>query len=67
MQYLFALVFGSGLILLVVYYAKQDGDRAERLAALKREIKERETAQTIMDNVRRADINSVCDKLQQTK
>lgn len=67
MQYLFALVFGCGLIGLVVYFAKQDGERAERLAALKREIKERENAQTIIDNVRRTNIDSVRDKLQQTK
>lgn len=67
MQYLFALVFGCGLIGLVVYFAKQDGERAERLAALKREIKERENAQTIIDNVRRTSIDSVRNKLQQTK
>lgn len=67
MQYLLALVFGCGLIGIVVYFAKQDGERAERLAALKREIKERENAQTIIDNVRSTNIDIVRDKLQQTK
>lgn len=67
MQYLLALVFGCGLIGLVIYFARQDGERAERLAALKREIKERENAQTIIDNVRRTNIDSVREKLKQTK
>lgn len=67
MQILGAIIFGCGLVGLVVFFARQDGERAERLAALKREIKERENAQTIIDNVRRTDIDSVRDKLQQTK
>lgn len=67
MQYLFALVVGCGLIGLVIYFARQDGERAERLAALKREIQDRNNAQTIIDNVRNTSIDRVREKLKQTK
>jgi len=67
MQYLLAVFFGCGLIGLAVYFARLDAKKAERLTALKREIKERENATRIMANVRRADIDIVRNKLQQTK
>lgn len=65
--YLAALIFGTGLIWLIVYLAKQDATKSARLEALKREIKERERAAVIVDNVRRMSIDSVRDKLKQTK
>lgn len=65
--YITALIFGSGLVGLVVYLARQDATKSARLEALKREIKERQRAQTINDNVRRMSIDSVRNKLQQTK
>lgn len=67
MWYITALIFGFFLVGCIVYYARKESSNAARLAALKREIKERENAQTIIDNVRRADIDIVRNKLQQTK
>lgn len=65
--YLAALIFGTGLIGLIVYLAKQDATKSARLEALKREIKERERAETIISSVRQSSIDSVRNKLQQTK
>ena len=65
--YITALIFGLCLLWGMVYYARKEGAHAARLEALKREIKERKRAQTIIDNVRRTDIDSVRNKLQQTK
>lgn len=65
--YLTALIFGLCLLSGVVVFARRDGQQSARLEALKREIKERQRAQNIIDNVRNADISSVRDKLQQTK
>lgn len=65
--YITALIFGSLLLSGVVFFARQEGKKSARLDALKRELKERERAQTIIDNVRNTSIDSVRDKLQQTK
>ena len=65
--YITALIFGSGLVGLVVYLARQDATKLARLEALKREIKERERAQSVIDTVRNTPIASVRDKLKQTK
>lgn len=62
-----ALIFGLCLLWGIVHYARKESSNAARLDALKREIKERQRAQTIIDNVRRTDIDSVRNKLQQTK
>lgn len=65
--YLAALIFGLILLGVLMFLARRDGTKSARLEALKREIKERQRAQTINDNVRRMSIDSVRDKLQQTK
>lgn len=62
-----ALIFGLFLLWGIIHYARKEISNSARLDALKREIKERQRAQTIIDNVRRTDIDSVRDKLQQTK
>ena len=65
--YITALVFVFSLLSLLVYFVRQEGSKSARLEALKREIKERERAQSIIDNVRATPIDSVRDKLKQTK
>ena len=65
--YITALIFGLCLLWGLVHYARKESSNAARLDALKREIKVRQRAQTINDNVRRMSIDSVRDKLQQTK
>ena len=65
--YITALIFGLCLLWGLVHYARKESFNAARLDALKREIKVRQRAQTINDNVRRMSIDSVRDKLQQTK
>lgn len=65
--YITALILALVLLSLVVYYARRNGQQAARLEALKREVKERQRAQTIIDTVNRTDSNRVRDKLQQTK
>lgn len=65
--YITALIFGLILLGVLMFLARRDGTKSARLEALKREIKERQRAQTINDNVRRMSIDSVRDKLQQTK
>lgn len=67
MWYITALIFGFFLVSGIIYYARKESANAARLNALKREVKERQRAQTIIDNVRREPIDSVRDKLQQTK
>lgn len=62
-----ALIFGLCLLWGVIHYARKESSNAARLYALKCEIKERQRAQTIIDNVRRTDIDGVRNKLQQTK
>lgn len=62
-----ALIFGLILLGVLMFLARRDGTKSARLEALKREIKERQRAQTINDNVRRMSIDSVRNKLQQTK
>ena len=65
--YITALIFGLILLGVLMFLARRDGTKSARLEALKREIKERQRAQTINDNVRRMSIDGVRDKLQQTK
>lgn len=65
--YITALILALVLLSLVVYYARRNGQQAARLEALKREVKERQRAQTIIDNINRTDADRVRDKLQQTK
>lgn len=65
--YITALIFGLILLGVLMFLARRDGTKSARLEALKREIKARQRAQTINDNVRRMSIDSVRDKLQQTK
>lgn len=65
--YITALIFSLVLLGFIIYFARQSGKTSARLDAIKREIKERERAQTIIDNVRNTPIDSVRDKLQQTK
>lgn len=67
MWHLIALVFGLGLISGIIYYARKEVLSNARLDALKRELKERERATIIIDNVRRMSTNSVRDKLKETK
>lgn len=67
MWYLTALIFAFVLLGGIIYYARQEGKKSARLDALKREIKERERAQSILDNVARTNIDRVREKLQQTK
>ena len=65
--YITALICGLILLGVLMFLARRDGTKSARLEALKREIKVRQRAQTINDNVRRMSIDSVRDKLQQTK
>ena len=65
--YITALIFGLCLVGGVILFAWREGKQSARLDALKREIKERQRAQNINDNVRRMSIDSVRNKLQQTK
>ena len=64
---LVGLIFGCGLVSVLVLFARQDGKKSERLAALKREAKEIARAQNNVDSVRRMSIDRVRDKLKQTK
>lgn len=66
-QYILALTCGLCLLSAVVLFARRDAKKAEHIKALKREIKERERAQVIMDTVRNRPIDSVRNKLQDTK
>lgn len=65
--YITALIFGLCLLWGMVYYARKEAKKSERLDALKREAKEIARAQAINDAVRNMSIDSVRDKLQQTK
>ena len=67
MWYIIALVVFLILLSGLIYFIRQDAKQSARLDAIKREIKERQRAQTIIDNVRRESVDSVRDKLQQTK
>lgn len=65
--YVTALIFGLSLLVALIYFVRQEAKKSARLDALKREIKERERASNIIDNVRNTSIDRVRDKLQQTK
>ena len=67
MWYLTALIFGIFLLGGVICYARREAKHFERLESLKREAKEIARAQAINDSVRNMSIDSVRDKLQQTK
>lgn len=67
MWYITALIFGFFLVGGIVYYARKESANTARLDALKREIKERDRANNIIDNVRNTSIDCVRDKLQKTK
>lgn len=67
MWYLIALILCVSLLGGVIYFARQDARKSARLDALKKEAKEIARAQAIADNVRRESIDSVRDKLKQTK
>lgn len=61
------IIIGGGLLGVLVYFVRQDGKKAERLAALKQEIKEISRAQNITHAVERMPTCCVRDKLKQTK
>lgn len=65
--YITALAFLLALVGAVVYWARKSAKDSARLVALKRELKEKERAQTIVSSVRHSSIDSVRDKLKQTK
>lgn len=67
MWHVIALTFGCGLLVGLVFYARQEAKKSEKLAALKREAKEIARAQDISDSVRRLSADSVRDRLKQTK
>jgi hypothetical protein len=67
MWYITALIFGFFLVGGIVYYARKEARKSARLNALKREIKERERANKVIDTVRAMPIDRVRDKLKQTK
>ena len=62
-----ALIFGLCLLLGVVVLARRDVLHSARLAALKKEIQERERANRVVDTVRNTPIDRVREKLKQTK
>lgn len=66
-QYILALTCGLCLLSAVVLFARRDAKRAEHIKALKREIKEREYANRVCDAVRNMPIDSVREKLKDTK
>lgn len=65
--YITALIFGLCLLWGVIHYARKESSNAARLDALKREIKDRQRAQSIIDNVRNMPIDRVRQQLKQTK
>lgn len=65
--YITALIFLLFLLGILVYFIRLDATKSARLSALKKEIKERNRAQKIVDTVRNTPIDRVRDKLQQTK
>lgn len=65
--YLAALIFCLFLLAGLVYYARRESKKSARLDALKRELKDRAHAQTIIDTVSRTNIDRVREKLQDTK
>lgn len=67
LTYITALIFVLCLLGVLIYFIRQEAKKSARLDALKREIKERERAQTILDNVSRTNIDRVREKLQNTK
>ena len=67
MWYITALIFGFFLVGGIVYYARKESANTARLNALKREIKERERANKVVDTVRAMPIDRVRDKLKNTK
>lgn len=67
LTYITALIVFICLLGVLIYFVRQEAKKSARLDALKREIKERERAQTILDNVARTNIDRVREKLQNTK
>lgn len=65
--YITALIFLLFLLWILVHFVRLDATKSARLAALKKEIKERSRAKKIVDTVRNTTIDRVRDKLQQTK
>ena len=65
--YITALIFLLFLLGILVYFIRKEAEKSARLSALKKEIKERNRAQKIVDTVRNTHIDRVRDKLQQTK
>lgn len=65
--YITALIFLLFLLGILVYFIRLDATKSARLSALKKEIKERNRAQKIVDTVRNTPIDRVRHKLQQTK
>lgn len=63
--YITAMIFVVFLIWGIVYYARKESANTARLKALKREIKERERAQAVIDNVRNMDDSDVRNRLRQ--
>ncbi len=60
-------LFGCALVLGLVYWARQDAKRAERLAALKREIKEAARVQQMVDRVDRWPTQRVLERLRERR
>lgn len=58
-----ALIFGLCSLTAVVVFARRDGRQSARLEALKRELKERERANKIVNAVRNMDDNTVRERL----
>lgn len=67
MWYIIALIVFLCLLSGLIYFVRREAKQSARLDAIKREIKERQRAQNIIDNVRRESADSVRNKLQQTK
>lgn len=65
MWYITALVFGVSLVCGLVYYARKEARKSARLEALKQEVRERQHAQNLIDNVRNMDDATVRDRLRE--
>ena len=62
-QYITALIFGYGLLGGLVYFARREAAKSARLDAIKKEIKERNRAQQIIDNVTAMDARTIRNRL----
>ena len=67
MWHVYGLIFGLGLLGLAVFFIRQEGKKAARLEALKREAREVARVQEVLDQVERLPIGVVRQRLYNTR